>query len=418
MAVKGAKDLFGEELRLHQRIVAQARVVLESAGAVELITPIFEETHVFEKGVGASTDIVRKEMFTFQDRGGRSLTLRPEGTAAMVRAYLEHGMKVWPQPVRLWMAGPMFRAERPQKGRYRQFHQVDYEALGPEDPLLDAEAIALLWTILRELGLRGLLVKLSSVGDPEDRARYNAYLREVLGPYREELSEDSKERLLLNPMRILDSKSEKDQALLKELGVRPMLDFLGEAARAHLLAVEAHLRALGIPYELDPALVRGLDYYVRTAFEVHHQEIGAQSALGGGGRYDGLSELLGGPRVPGVGFAFGVERVALALEAEGVAPPPEKGPDLYLIPLTGEGVGAAFRLAQRLRPRVRAEFSLSPKKPAKGLEEALKRRAAFVGFLGEEELRLGEVTLKHLATGEQVRLREEEVLGHLLRALG
>lgn len=418
MAVKGAKDLFGEELRLHQRIVAQARVVLESAGAVELITPIFEETHVFEKGVGASTDIVRKEMFTFQDRGGRSLTLRPEGTAAMVRAYLEHGMKVWPQPVRLWMAGPMFRAERPQKGRYRQFHQVDYEALGSEDPLLDAEAIALLWTILRELGLRGLLVKLSSVGDPEDRARYNAYLREVLGPYREELSEDSKERLLLNPMRILDSKSEKDQALLKELGVRPMLDFLGEAARAHLLAVEAHLRALGIPYELDPALVRGLDYYVRTAFEVHHQEIGAQSALGGGGRYDGLSELLGGPRVPGVGFAFGVERVALALEAEGVAPPPEKGPDLYLIPLTGEGVGAAFRLAQRLRPRVRAEFSLSPKKPAKGLEEALKRRAAFVGFLGEEELRLGEVTLKHLATGEQVRLREEEVLGHLLRALG
>ncbi|WP_337845607.1 histidine--tRNA ligase [Thermus sp.] len=418
MAVKGAKDLFGEELRLHQRIVAQARAVLESAGAVELITPIFEETHVFEKGVGASTDIVRKEMFTFQDRGGRFLTLRPEGTAAMVRAYLEHGMKVWPQPVRLWMAGPMFRAERPQKGRYRQFHQVDYEALGSEDPLLDAEAIALLWTILRELGLRGLLVKLSSVGDPEDRARYNAYLREVLGPYREELSEDSKERLLLNPMRILDSKSEKDQALLKELGVKPMLDFLGEAARAHLLAVETHLRALGIPYELDPALVRGLDYYVRTAFEVHHQEIGAQSALGGGGRYDGLSELLGGPRVPGVGFAFGVERVGLALEAEGVAPPPGKGPDLYLIPLTGEGVGAAFQLAQRLRPRVRVEFSLSPKKPAKGLEEALKRRAAFAGFLGEEELRLREVTLKHLATGEQVRLREEEVLGHLLRALG
>lgn len=167
---------------MHQRIVATARKVLEAAGALELVTPIFEETQVFEKGVGAATDIVRKEMFTFQDRGGRSLTLRPEGTAAMVRAYLEHGMKVWPQPVRLWMAGPMFRAERPQKGRYRQFHQVNYEALGSENPILDAEAVVLLYECLKELGLRRLKVKLSSVGDPEDRARYNAYLREVLSP--------------------------------------------------------------------------------------------------------------------------------------------------------------------------------------------------------------------------------------------
>lgn len=223
----------------------------------------------------------------------------------MVRAYLEHGMKVWPQPVRLWMAGPMFRAERPQKGRYRQFHQVNYEALGSESPILDAEAIVLLYECLKELGLRGLSVKLSSVGDPEDRARYNAYLREVLAPHREALSQDSKERLELNPMRILDSKDEGDQALLRELGVRPMLDFLGEAARAHLQRVERHLERLSVPYELEPALVRGLDYYVRTAFEVHHAEIGAQSALGGGGRYDGLSELLGGPRVPGVASPSG-----------------------------------------------------------------------------------------------------------------
>jgi histidyl-tRNA synthetase len=414
MAVRGTKDLFGEELRLHRRIVETARRVLEAAGALELITPIFEETQVFEKGVGAATDIVRKEMFTFQDRGGRSLTLRPEGTASMVRAYLEHGMKVWPQPVRLWMAGPMFRAERPQKGRYRQFHQVNYEALGSESPILDAEAIALLYDSLRELGLRRLSVKLSSVGDPEDRARYNAYLREVLTPYKEALSEDSKERLALNPMRILDSKSEKDQALLRELGVKPLLDFLGEAARAHLKAVERHLSRLGVPYELEPTLVRGLDYYVRTAFEVHHQEIGAQSALGGGGRYDGLSELLGGPRVPGVGFAFGVERVALALEAEGFALPEEKGPDLYLIPLLEEAVDEAFYVAETLRPRLRVEYALSPKKPGKGLEEALKRGAAFAGLLGEEELKAEELTLKRLATGEQVRLPYREVAGFLL----
>lgn len=417
-AVRGTKDLFGKELRMHQRIVATARKVLEAAGALELVTPIFEETQVFEKGVGAATDIVRKEMFTFQDRGGRSLTLRPEGTAAMVRAYLEHGMKVWPQPVRLWMAGPMFRAERPQKGRYRQFHQVNYEALGSENPILDAEAVVLLYECLKELGLRRLKVKLSSVGDPEDRARYNAYLKEVLSPHREALSEDSKERLELNPMRILDSKSERDQALLKELGVRPMLDFLGEEARAHLKEVERHLERLSVPYELEPALVRGLDYYVRTAFEVHHEEIGAQSALGGGGRYDGLSELLGGPRVPGVGFAFGVERVALALEAEGFGLPEEKGPDLYLIPLTEEAVAEAFYLAEALRPRLRAEYALAPRKPAKGLEEALKRGAAFAGFLGEDELRAGEVTLKRLATGEQVRLSREEVPGYLLQALG
>lgn len=417
MAVRGTKDLFGKELGLHQHIVATARQVLEAAGALELVTPIFEETQVFEKGVGVSTDIVRKEMFTFQDRGGRSLTLRPEGTAAMVRAYLEHGMKVWPQPVRLWMAGPMFRAERPQKGRYRQFHQVSYEALGSENPILDAEAVALLHDCLRELGLRRLSVKLSSVGDPEDRARYNAYLREALSPYREELSEDSQERLELNPMRILDSKSEKDQALLRELGVRPMLDFLGEEARAHLKAVERHLERLSIPYELDPALVRGLDYYVRTAFEVHHAEIGAQSALGGGGRYDGLSELLGGPRVPGVGFAFGVERVALALEAEGFTLPEAKGPDLYLVPLLEEAVAEALYLAEALRPRIRAEYALTPKKPGKGVEEALKRNARFAGFLGEDELRTGEVTLKRLATGEQVRLPQAEVLGFLLGTL-
>ncbi len=417
MAVRGTKDLFGAELRLHEHILTTAARVLEAAGAERIETPIFEESQVFEKGVGTATDIVRKEMFTFEDRGGRRLTLRPEGTAAVVRAYLEHGMKVWPKPVRLWLAGPMFRAERPQKGRQRQFHQVSYEALGLEDPLLDAEAILLLYRILKELGLKELHLKLSSVGDPEDRARYNAYLREALGPYEAELSPDSQERLRLNPMRILDSKSEKDQALLKELKVKPMLDFLGEETRAHLEAVEAHLRRLGVPYELEPSLVRGLDYYVRTAFEVHHPKVGAQSALGGGGRYDGLSELLGGERVPGVGFALGVERVALALEAEGIAPPPPLRPHLYLIPLTQEAVAEAFYLAQSLWPRFRALYAPSPKRPEKGLEEALKRGATFAGFLGEEELRGREVTLKRLATGEQVRLSWEAVPGYL-KALG
>ncbi|AEB11960.1 histidine--tRNA ligase [Marinithermus hydrothermalis] len=409
-AVKGTYDLYGSKLHAHRYIIDTARKVLESAGALEIQTPVFEETRVFEKGVGASTDIVRKEMYSFTDRGGRHLTLRPEGTAGIVRAYLEHGMKVWPSPVKLWMAGPMFRAENVQRGRQRQFHQVDFEALGLEDPIVDAEAIALMVEVLRALGLTGLEVKLGSVGDPEDRERYNAYLREVLEPYRSELSEDSQERLELNPMRIVDSKSAQDQEVLRRAGVRPMLEFLGEAARAHFEAVKRHLDRLGVPYTVDPTIVRGLDYYVRTAFEIHHARIGAQSALGGGGRYDGLSELLGGPRVPGVGWAFGVERIALALEEEGLTPPRPSGPDLYLVPLDEAAVAEALELATRLRPQARVEFAYAPRRVTKGIKEAEKRGARFVGLIGEGERARGVVAVKDLASGVQVEVPPSEVL--------
>ena len=397
-AVRGTKDLFGKELRMHQRIVATARKVLEAAGALELVTPIFEETQVFEKGVGAATDIVRKEMFTFQDRGGRSLTLRPEGTAAMVRAYLEHGMKVWPQPVRLWMAGPMFRAERPQKGRYRQFHQVNYEALGSENPILDAEAVVLLYECLKELGLRRLKVKLSSVGDPEDRARYNAYLREVLSPHREALSEDSKERLELNPMRILDSKSERDQALLKELGVRPMLDFLGEEARAHLKEVERHLERLSVPYELEPALVRGLDYYGRTVFEWVTDRLGSQGAVCAGGRYDGLVSHLGGESTPAIGFAIGLERLVELYSLAGL-PAPHRTPDVYVVAVGDGATRLAFRVAENLRNATPA-FRVETHCGGGGFKAQMKRAdrsgAAVAVILGEDEVATGTAVVKPL----------------------
>ncbi|WP_287418220.1 histidine--tRNA ligase [Oceanithermus sp.] len=408
-AVKGTHDLFGSALAYHRTVVEATRRWASAAGAEEIATPIFEHTEVFERGVGQTTDIVQKEMFSFSDRGQRSLTLRPEGTAGVVRAYIEHGMKVRPQPVRLWYAGPMFRAERPQKGRQRQFHQTGYEVIGAAEPEVDAEAVALSWWILADLGLQRLHLKLGSVGDAADRTRYNAYLRERLEPHAGELSEDSRRRLQTNPMRILDSKAEADRRLLEALEVRPMLEFLGEAARKHFEAVQARLRALGVPFEVDPTIVRGLDYYVRTSWEIHHELLGAQSALGGGGRYDGLSELLGGPTAPGVGWALGVERVALAMEAEGLSPAPSPGLDLYVVPLEPELVPRALEVAARFWPELRVQYALKARKPGKGLQEAEKKGARFAGLLGPDEAAAGTLTVKDLKSGEQRTLRPDEV---------
>ncbi len=415
-AIRGTRDLFGEELQWHRTIEATTRDVLEAAGAIEIQTPIFEDAAVFEKGVGATTDIVQHEMYTFTDRGGRRLVLRPEGTAGVMRAFLEHGMQVWPLPVKLYYLGPMFRAERPQKGRQRQFHQAGFESIGLEAPLADAEAIALLVDILKALGLSRFELKLSSLGDPEDRIRYNDYLRQALAPYANELSDDSRNRLQRNPMRILDSKAEADQAVLQKAGIRPILEFLGPEARAHFEAVQAHLNQLGIDYVVAPHLVRGLDYYRRTAFEVHHEGLGAQSALGGGGRYDGLTELLGGPSVPGIGWAIGIERLVLALKAEGRRPRTRERRAIYFVPLDEAAVGEALVLAQSLRPRIRAEFAYVPRRPAKGIKEAEKRGARWACFLGEAERARGTVTVKDLVTGEQHELARD-ALGQWVEGL-
>lgn len=408
-AAKGTHDLLGSALAYHRTIVEATRHWVSAAGAQEVATPIFEHTEVFERGVGQTTDIVQKEMFSFTDRGGRSLTLRPEGTAGVVRAYIEHGMKVWPQPVRLWYAGPMFRAERPQKGRQRQFHQTGYEVIGAAEPEVDAEAVALSWRILTGLGLRGLTLKLGSVGDPSDRERYNAYLREQLSPHAERLSADSRRRLETNPMRILDSKVDEDRCLLAELKILPMLDFLGAAARDHFERVQERLKALDVPFMVDPTIVRGLDYYVRTSWEIHHDKLGAQSALGGGGRYDGLSELLGGPPAPGVGWALGVERVALAMEAEALSPAPELGPDLYVVPLEPDLVPKALAVAASFWPDLRVQYALKARRPGKGLQEAEKKGARFAGLLGPDEADSGALTVKNLTTGEQRTLKLNEV---------
>ncbi|MBS3967728.1 MAG: histidine--tRNA ligase [Truepera sp.] len=410
--VKGTHDTLPEAHAQWARIAAVAKQVLERAGAVQLTPPIFEYSEVFTKSVGESADlVVQKEMYTFFDAGARSLTLRPEFTAGVLRAFIEHGLYVWPSPIKLWSIGPVFRAEKPQRGRFRQFHQVNCELLGLDAPLLDAEAITLLYQIFSELGLRGLVVKLGSVGDPEDRQAYNHYLREALTPLADRLSEASRERLRLNPMRVLDSKSAEDQAVVASLK-RP-LDFLGEAAKVHFAQVQAYLSDWQLPFELEPNMVRGLDYYRRTAFEFHHGAIGAQSALCGGGRYDGLVEQLGGPPTPGVGWAFGLERLLDALQQEGALPTGSVRPLLYLIPMDEEAVGEVAKAAFTLRRHGVVLHAYAPRNPGKGLKEADRAGAVLAALRGSRERAHGSYQIKELASGAQFEVPEGELAAFL-----
>lgn len=397
---------------------ATAREVLERAGAQFVDTPLFEEAELVKRGVGGTTDIVRKEMFTvyyFGEHGG--YILRPEGTAGIVRAYLQNGLKQLPAPLKLWTHGPMFRAENVQKGRLRQFHQVDYEVLGSTDPLVDAEAIALMVEVVRALGLKRVRVKLGSIGDPPDREAYNAYLRDLFAPHTERLSDDSKDRLTRNPMRILDSKSEGDQQLIGELKVKPMLDFLGEEARAHFEQVQHYLNTWDVEYDIDPSIVRGLDYYRRTAWELHHEGVGAKSALGGGGRYDGLAEQLGGPLVPGIGWAFGIERLLLAMEADGVNLVPQSGPLLYVVALDEANVGYAATVAMGARGVARAEFAYRAMKPGNAFKDAERRQARLVALIGSDEVEQDVLTVKNLTTGSQTTVNTRDLRTFLVGQL-
>ena len=414
-APKGTYDVLPLDQPRWHHLFDTTRRVLGRAGYQELTTPILEHAEVFEKAVGDAADlVVQKEMYTFEDRGGRHLTLRPELTAGVLRAFIERGMHTWPSPVKLWSAGPAFRAENVQRGRYRQFHQVNLEIVGSDSALADAEAIALMGDLLAALGLRRTVLKVGSVGDPDDRALYNAYLTQALAPHAEALSPTSRERLRLNPMRVLDSKDAGDQELVATLE-RP-LDFLGEGARAHFGAVTGHLDDWGVAYEIDPAIVRGLDYYRRTAFEVHHQGIGAQSALGGGGRYDGLVRQLGGPDVPGIGWAMGVERLFDALEAEGVTATDRDRPLAFLVAMDEAAVSELAALARALRAEFRVEHAYVRRNPTKGLRDADRSGAIYAVLRGERERDAGVVMVKHLERGDQVEIPLEALADHLRAA--
>ncbi len=406
------------DLSKHQLVLEQTRETLERAGAKYIQTPLFEALELVERGVGETTDVVQKEMYTVSSRGSdEGFVLRPEGTASIVRAYLENGLKQFPAPLKLWTYGAMFRAEQPQSGRYRQFHQVDYEVLGSDDPLSDAEAIALMWQVLERTGLKQLELKVSSLGDPADREAYNAYLRGLFAPHLERLSPLSISRLERNPLRVLDSKEAQDIALMAELSPRSLLESLGQVAKTHLDQVCRYLTVWKVPYVLDPGIVRGLDYYRRTAWEVHHKGVGAKAALGGGGRYDGLAELLGGPHTPGVGWALGVERLLLALEAENVAAPALPGPLLYLGALEDTLLESVTGLALEVRRFAACEFGYRVKKPGKHLEDALKKKAQFLALIGPDEHAAGTVSLKNLALNEQITLPRAELPEYLKYSL-
>jgi histidyl-tRNA synthetase len=409
--IKGTFDRLPEDAATWRFIIQTAQRVLERFGAGEIHTPVFEETGVFQKAVGDSSDIVRKEMYTFSDRGERNLCLRPEGTAGIVRAFLEHGMGSKPFPVKLWTFEPMFRAEKPQKGRQRQFNQLGLEYIGLGDAVLDAEIIDAGRAMLEAMGIREYVIHLGSVGDPEDRRVYNAYLRDLLSPVLERLSDDSKERLELNPMRILDSKERSDQALLKELGVKPMLAFLGDDARAHFEGVQAYLREWGVPFEVDSSIVRGLDYYRRTAFEFIHSspDLGAQSTILAGGRYDGLAETLGGPHTPGVGWGSGVERLVLALEAE-TRRVPELEPTLvYVIPMDVDSVSYGQSIARDVRGVGKALAGYKVKGLGKAFADAEKHGSRFAVVVGSDERVSGELSVRDMTTRDQFKVPRAEL---------
>jgi histidyl-tRNA synthetase len=386
-APRGTFDVLPEDGGRRLTLHAATHEVLERAGYGYFESPVFEDTEVFARGVGESTDIVSKEMFTFEDKGGRSLTLRPEGTAGVCRAYAEHGMHKLPQPVKLWYWGPFFRHEAPQAGRFRQFTQAGGEALGSDDPSLDAEQILVLAELLERAGAKDVTLRLSSLGDAATRESYGAELKTYLREHEAELSDEVRERIDANPLRAFDADHPGTQKVMQ--GAPLLLDRLAPDDAEHFAEVRAFLDAAGLSYELDPTLVRGLDYYTRTVFEFESGELGAQNALGGGGRYDGLVEQLGGPPTPGVGWAAGIERILLAGHIE--ADRPRK----VFVSWTDDAA-TAFAVARAVRARgAHAELEQAGRSLKGQLKQADRIGAAYVVLVGDG------LEVKDMATGEQ-----------------
>jgi histidyl-tRNA synthetase len=425
-AVRGTRDLLPPETALWNYVESVARDVFRAYNFQEIRTPIFESTELFARGVGEETDIVSKEMYTWEDRGraesdkGQSLTLRPEATAGIVRAYIEH--KLWDRGLnKLYCIGPMFRRERPQKGRYRQFYQIDAEIIGPasagsESPARDAELLEMLATLLDRLGITDWNLELNSVGTPADRVKFNEALRAALNPVKEKMCADCQRRAVTNPLRVFDCKVPEDQPIIDTL---PRISqFLGEDSRKHFEAVQEILKSVGVEFHINDRLVRGLDYYTRTAFEFTHGALGAQNAILGGGRYDGLSEALGGPPAPGIGFAIGEDRLVMSLQEKATAESVLRKPDVYIAPL-GAGMNPeAARLARELRRQdLVVELGDETFRLKKSFEAATKAGAKYILIVGENEVKADAFALKDLATGEQVSVPRGELAQWIREAL-
>jgi histidyl-tRNA synthetase len=416
-APRGTRDLLPDETPLWRWAEATARGVLERYGYGEIRTPMFEDYELFARTAGESSDVVQKEMYRFTDLGERDLALRPEFTAGVMRAYLENGLGGRSRVHRLWSTGPVFRYGRPQKGRYRQFSQLNCELVGSAAPGADVEMITLFVDLYEAWGFRDLVVLVNSVGQPASRRAYGDRLRECLEPHREQLSADSQQRLGTNPLRVLDTKDKGDLAILDALrqadALPHLLDVLDGEDRAHWESVLAGLDAAGVKYEIDHGLVRGLDYYTRTAFEVHDRSLGAQSALGGGGRYDGLIEMLGGPPMPGVGFAVGLDRTLLVLQERGVQA--DTRDRVCLVAMDGTRA-AATALARELRREFVVECDVEARGFSAQMKAAGKSGARFLVILGEDEWARGDVALKDSRTGTQQTLART-ALADALRVL-
>jgi histidyl-tRNA synthetase len=404
--VRGTQDLLPEVLRRHRRIVETAREIAELYGFAEIATPIFEFTEVFARPIGETSDIVAKEMYTFIDRGGEEITLRPEATAGIVRAVLSDGL-VQNTPLKFFCSGPMFRYERPQKGRFRQFHQIDVELIGVAQPQADIEVIALGHRILGVLGIRAnTVLELNTLGDPESRALYREALVAFFSRRQSELSEDSRRRLERNPLRIFDSKDECDKRVNLEAPVFD--DYLNAQSRDFFARVRDGLERLGIGYRLNPRLVRGLDYYTHTAFEFVTTELGAQGTVIGGGRYDGLVEMLGGPAMPGIGWAAGIERLAMLIDE-----PPGPPRPIAVIPIGEAAEATALNLAELLRNSGRVVDLGYSGNLARRMRRANRINARAAVLIGEDEIARNVVALRDLDTGEQVEVTMDPSLDEL-----
>ena len=410
---KGTADLLPEEIKIWHYIEETARIILGDYQFEEMRTPMFESYELFSRGVGDTSDIVSKEMYDFYDKGDRHITLRPEGTAAIVRAYVENKLfgPEHKKPYKVYYMAPMFRYERPQSGRLRQFHQLGVEVFGSTNPATDVETIAMAWDLLKELGLSNMRLVINSLGKTADRIAYRQALIDYLEPFTEELSEDSKNRLHKNPLRVLDSKDKRDIEIVKN--APRILEFLSDEARTHFEKVQQYLTALEIPFEIDETMVRGLDYYQDTIFEimVDDQAIGAKSTICGGGRYDGLVEALGGPATPGFGFGIGVERLLLLLKQQEVEVPEAEPLDVYVMGLGQASNIMALRLVQAARKEgLLAERDYLERGLKAQFKQADKLKAQVILTIGEDELAAGTVQAKHPASGKQVTLPLDQVL--------
>jgi histidyl-tRNA synthetase len=406
-APRGTYDVLGETAVARDAVLGNAQRILERAGYQRIETPTFEATELFARGVGESTDVVQKEMYTFDAGEGESLTLRPEGTAPVCRAYLEHGMHKLPQPVKLWYFSSFFRRERPQKGRFRQFWQVGAEAIGSDEPAVDAEAILLLAELLEALGCRGVRLRIGSLGTPATRQEYRRELQDHLRAHESELAPEVAGRIELNPLRAFDSDHPGTRRVMA--GAPLLLDRLSPDDRDHFETVRELLDGVGQAYDVDPTLVRGLDYYTRTVFEFTSDELGAQSGVGGGGRYDGLMEQIGGARTPGIGWAAGVERMLLTASGVAGAAAPL---DLFVAYAKPELRAAAFELAASVRRAGRAARLELGGRSLKGqLKQADRVGARYVAILGDEG-----TSLKDMETGEQREVETDTVMHHITQA--